>query len=181
MATYFSDHFTETASGTSIDDPRIKVNAGLKHAKMRYSRATVTAPAAITTGDILPLLQLKTNDRIHAIYISTPSFTGTGQPADLGIYDETATTAIDDDCFAAEDAPLDDLTVAIARVDCFAIGALENEDRGKRLFELVDEALGTAVYDEDTREVWTLALTMGTESTVTAGAEIVCEVYYTSE
>jgi len=178
---YYSDHFTATTSGTSIDDPRTKVASGVKHAAVRYSRASVTAPASITTGEILHAMKLKSGDRVNAIYISCPGFTGTAQPANIGLYDGDG-VVIDADILADEaTAPMDDLTTAIDRVDVFANAgaAIEEEDVGKPLWELADEGAGT--YSEDPLEEWYVSITMGTESSVTAGAEIVLEVFYTSD
>jgi len=178
---YYSDHFTATVSGTSVDDPRFKVASGVKHATVRYSRASATAPASITTGEIMHMMKLKTGDRLHSLYISTPSFTGTGQPANIGLYQGDG-TVIDADILADEaTAPMDDLSVAINRVQVFANAgaAIEGEDAGKALWQLADEGAGT--YTEDPLEEWFISITMGTESSISAGAEIVLEAFYTSD
>jgi len=181
MATFYSDHFTATDSGTSIDAPRFKIDPGICHAKVYYKRASVIAPAAITTADILVIMQLKTSDRLHHLYLSTPAFTGGGQPADCGLYDEDGTTVIDVDLFGSEvSGTTDDLSVLVPRDDVLTQGALEDEDRGKMLFQMADEGLASTLYDNDPHEIWTVCLTMGTENAITAGAEIVMEAFYTS-
>ena len=182
MAEVLSDHYTATVGGATIDDPRLKVDPGIAHAKVFYKRATVTAPAAITTADVLRFFPMKTGDRLHALYISTPSFTGTGQPASCGFYKTDLGAVVDADAVNAETAPLDDLTVAIDRVDMIGPDASQwnDERRGMQIFAVVDAILGTSVYDNDPQELWDVCLTMGTENGVTVGAEIVVEAYYTS-
>lgn len=179
MARYYSDQYNSTVSQTAVEDPRPFVARGLSHSSLKYKRASVTAPAGITTGDILQFFTLKSSDRLLNLYVTTPSFTGTGQPADFGLYAEEG-GVLDVDLFAGEDAPLDDLTVAIARVDCLTLAALENEDRGKQLWEMLEEG-ATQSYTDDPAVNYDVAMTMGTESTVTAGAEIVVEAIYTSD
>lgn len=180
MADYFSDHYTATVSGTTVDDPRFKVDPGISHSKIYYKRATVTAPAAITTADVLRFFSLKTNDRPLELLLSSIAFTGTGQPADCGVYQAGGGAVVDVDLFGNEAAPLDDLSVAVVRADLFILGALEQEDRGKMLFQLADEGLASTLYDEDPHEEWDICLTMGTESAITAGGELIMECYYTS-
>ena len=181
MATFYSDHFTATDSGTSIDSPRFKIDPGICHAKVYYKRASVIIPAAITTADILAIMQLKTSDRLHHLFMSTPGITATGQPADCGLYNEDATTVIDVDLFGNEvSGTTDDLGTLIPRDDVLTQGALEDEDRGKMLFQMADEGLASTLYDTDPHEIWTVCLTMGTENTATVGAELIMEAFYTS-
>lgn len=180
MANYYSDHFTATAGGTSVDDPRIKVPSGVNHGAIRYKRATVTTAAAVTDDEICVFFDMKTGDRIHALYFSATAMTGTTMTADLGVYDEDLVLKDLDLFCAAATAPLTDLTTAVARTDMFIKGALEDQDRGKTLWELVKE--GTSGSDtSDPLETWKIALTMNTETLVTAGNENVLEVYYTSD
>lgn len=183
MANYFSDHYSTTVGATAVDDPPIKADPGISHAAVRYKRATVTVAAGVTDDEQCRFFPLKSTDRLHALYLSTPSLTGTTMTADMGVYRtvEDGSALVDLDLFcAAATSPLDDLTVAIARVDLFALGALEDEDRGKMLYQLVDEGLATTVYDNDPHYNFDLVLTMNTETAVTVGAEFVLEAFYTA-
>jgi len=179
MADYYSDHFTTTVGGTSQDDPRIKAGPGLDHATLRYKRATATVAAGVTDDEQVRFMQMKSSDRLIHLYLSTPSLTGTTMTSDMGLYATDGGAVIDLDLFcAAATSPCDDLTVAIARVDLFALAVLEDEDRGKHLWQLADEGGGS--YSADPVELWDLVLTMNTETAVTVGAEFVLEAVYTA-
>ncbi len=183
MANYYSDHFSTTVGATSVDDPPIKAPPGISHSALRYKRGSVTVAAGVTDDEQCHFFPLKSTDRLIHLYLSTPSLTGTTMTADLGVYrtPEDGGALVDLDLFcAAATSPCDDLTVAIARVDCFALGALEDEDRGKMLYQLVDEGLATTAYDNDPKYNFSIVLTMNTETSVTAGAEIVLEAVYTA-
>ncbi len=180
---YYSDQFTATTSGTSIDSPSIKVASGVNHGTLRYKRASITFPASITTGEIGHFFKVKSGDRPHFLYLSTLSFTGSAQPADIGLYDADGGVLDIDILGAQEDAAtgLDDLTVAIARVDTLASATAQmtKESVGKPFWEVL--ALGAGSDTEDPLVEYWVSMTMGTESSVTAGGEVVLELYYTSD
>ena len=179
MANYFSEHYTTTVGGTSIDDPRIKVAPGISHSLVRYKRGSVTVAAGVTDDEQCRFFSLKSADRLYQLFLSTPSLTGTTMTSDAGLYLKDLGALIDLDLFcAAGTSPCDDLTVAVARVDLFALGVLEDEDRGKQLWQLADEGGGT--FTVDPNEEWDIVLTMNTETAVTVGAEFVMEAFYTS-
>jgi len=184
MAEFLSEHYTATAGGSTIDDPRLKVAAGLGHSKLHYKRGEVLAPAAITTGDVLRFFSMKTSDRLSKLIISTEAgFTGTGQPADCGFYQTDLGVVVDSDAIIAGGvAPLDDLTVGIDGVDLLGVDVSEWHAglRGLPIWKAIDTVLGTALYDTDPHEVWDVCLTMGTENSVSAGGIIVLEAYYTT-
>lgn len=182
MANYFSDHFSATVGATAIDDPRIKAAPGIDHSTLRYKRGTVTVAAGVTDDEQARFFSMKSSDRLIQLFFSTPSLTGTTMTADCGVYatDEGALIDLDTFCAAAT-APLDDLTVAVVRTDLYILAALEDEDRGKPLWEVVEEALGSpGTYTEDPHENWDLVVTMNTETAVTVGAELILEAVYTA-
>ena len=180
MADFFSEHYTTTTSGTSIDDPRIKVAAGLSNAKMRYKRASVTTTTATAGGDGLRFFTLKSSDRIQELLLSHTADASTSADGDLGVYDINAGSVVDLDLFGdILVSPMDDITATISRVNVFTGGALELEDVGKPLYELVDEGLGTSTFDDDPLKEWDIVLTVANETGIVA-TEYVLEVYYTS-
>jgi len=184
MADYYSEHYTTTVGGTAIQDPRPKVAPGLSHAKVRYKRGSVTVAAGVTDSEQCRFFPLKTADRLLFLYFSNPGLTGTTMTADAGVYKEASDggAVIDLDLFcAAATVPMSDLTAAAAHVDLLILGALEDEDRGKMLFQMADEGLASTVYDNDPHEQWDVVITMNTETAVTVGAELVLEAWYTSE
>lgn len=182
MANYFSDHYAAITSpvAEAIDDPKIKAAPGISHSKLRYKRGTITVPAAVTDDEQCRFFPLKSSDRLLNLYLSTPSLTGTTMTADIGIYDteDDGNALADLDLFIeAATSPVDDLSVAIARVDVLPLGlTLEVEDIGKPLWELANE--GALTLTEDPLKQWDIVLTMNTETAITAGAEIVLEAIY---
>ena len=181
MADYFSDHYSATVGATSVDDPRIKAAPGIAHAKIHYKRAVVTVPTTVLAADVARFMTLKTSDRILDIQLTkVVTTTATTWTADMGCYNSTLNHAgpvIDVDMFASAF----NILQVLNRSDQFAEASLEVEDRGKMLYQLADDTLGSAVYDNDPHEAWDLALTMVTVTGVPAiPAEIIMEVRYTS-
>jgi len=179
MANYFSEHYTTTVGGTSVDAPRIKAPPGISHAKIHYKRGSVTVAAGVTDDEQCRFFPMKSGDRLINLFLSTPSLTGTTMTADCGLYTPDGGAVLDLDLFcAAATSPLDDLTVAVARVDLFTLAVLENEDRGKPLWENLAEGAGSDTTDPFL--TYDVVITMNTETSVTVGAELILEAYYTS-
>lgn len=180
MADYYSEHYTETVGGTAVQDPRPKTAPGISHSPLRYKRGSVTPAAGVTDDEICRFFTLKSSDRLIHLYLSTLSLTGTTMTADGGVYLADGGALVDLDLFcAAATSPLDDLTVAVVRVDLFALGLLENEDRGKQLWELINDA-GAVTYAQDPNLTYDIAITMNTETAVTAASELILEAVYTA-
>lgn len=181
MANYFSYHYAAVAASESIDDPRIKAAPGISHSAVRYKRATVLPAAAVTDDEQCRIFPMKSSDRIHQLWFSTISLTGTTMTADLGIYEseKDGNALLDLDLFCpAATVPLDDLTDAVARTDMTILGILTDQDRGTQLWEMF--VVGAGTITEDPNETWDIVMTMNTETAVTAAAELVFEVFYTS-
>ena len=183
MANYYSDQFNATAGGTSIEDPRPFIDSRIVHAIKRYKRASVTTPAAVTTGEKCFFFTLRSSDRILALFINATAMTGTAMPCSVGVYatPDNGGAVIDLDTFGAVgDAPLDDLSTAVARTDITVLEAsVTVQERGKPLWEIVNAAMGATTYAADPIEEWDIVLTMGTENAITAGNEIILDVEYT--
>ncbi len=181
MADWYSDHYNSTVAQSAIQDPRPAIAAGLNHGEYHYKRATVTPGAGVTDDEKLFFFTLKSSDRLQHLWLSTAAgLTGTTMTSDMGVYRGEGGALYDLDLFcAAGTSPCDDLTVAIARVDLFILGALEVEDRGKQMWELVEEG-ATQSWTEDPGEVFDIILTMNTETSVTAATELILEAQYVS-
>jgi len=179
MADFYSDHYTATTSGTSIDDPRIKAAPGIAHAKIHYKRGTVTTTTATAAGDVLRFFQLKSSDRLLQLFLSHTADASTSATGDCGLHATDGGAVIDLDLFiGVATVPMSDITAAIARVDLLPLGAtLEVEDVGKQLWVLADEGGGT--YTVDPFETWDVTLTIAAETGIVA-TEYVLEAYYTS-
>ena len=129
-------------------------------------------------------MNLKTSDRMHPLYVSTPGMTGTDCTSNLGVYrtadDGGAVVDIDGFCPATV-VPMDDLQDAIARVDCLLLnGTTQIEDSGKPLGDIINQAMGGSAYTEDPLETWVVVITILVEDAITAAGEIVVEAYYTA-
>ncbi len=181
MADFYSDHYTATVSGTSIDDPRIKAAPGIAHAKLHYKRATITTTTATAAGDVLRFFQLKSGDRPVNLFLSHTADVSTATTGDCGLYSTDGGAVLDLDLFCAVGvAPMSDLTAAITRTDLLPLStALEVEDVGKPLYQMLDEALGTTVYDNDPHATWDVCITIAAETGIVS-SEFVLECVYTS-
>jgi len=179
MADFYSDHYTATAAGTSIDNPRLKVAPGIAHAKIHYKRGTVTTTTATAAGDVLRFFQLKSSDRLLQLFLSHTADASTSATGDCGLYATDGGAVIDLDLFCAVGTvPMSDITAAVARVDLLPVSTeLEVEDVGKQLWQMADEGGGT--YSVDPFETWDVAITVAAEVGIVA-TEYVLEAYYTS-
>lgn len=178
MATLFSNHYGTGQANTSVSTG-YKASAGINHARARIKQARITVPIGGTGGtanDVWRLMTFKSSDRIFSLLVTVTGTGGAGA-AHLGLYKAGANhdgAVIDTDLFASALS----LINAIARVDQFKEAAtLEDEDRGKTLWELADEGAGT--YTSDPMEEWDLTAEIST-TTTTAATEVLVEVLYTS-
>lgn len=183
MADFWSDHYTNTALGsTTIDDPRIKVAAGLNHAKRRYKRATLAVTTATAAGDVLRFFKIKSSDRIIELQLSHDADASTTVNGDIGLYTVGAGGAVLDlDLYGdVLVAPCDDLTVVIGRTetitgDVFIGGVLTDVDRGLMAWEQLAIGAGTDTVDPILE--YEVCLTIAAETGIVA-SEYVLECTY---
>jgi hypothetical protein len=169
MTDFYSDHWTTTVSGTSIDDPRIKAPVGTSGSILRYKRATVTLSGIEITGDVVRFFSVKSAERVCKLFISTTGEVTTMQ-LDFGIVDTMANGGADvSGAFYAAGLATE---VQKARVDIHSLNLLAEEKRGLPLWQ----NLGLSV---DPRKTYDVA---GTVSNAFGPLprEIVLEMYYTS-
>jgi len=173
VATYFSDHFSTGANQTAVDRAK-RPPGGVGGGVLMYKRASAI-PTDTADGDIIRMITMLSSDRIIQIFYSSTA--GGAGTVDIGLYaagDNHDGAVIDDDVFASAIA----VTAAVARTDEFIEAAtLEDQDRGKQLWQLVDEGAGT--YTTDPFEQWDICFTLDT-GTTTASAEFTLEVLYTT-
>jgi hypothetical protein len=152
MTDWYSEHFsadTTLVTGTTTgaitaDDPPIKAPPGSSHAIMRMKRSLVDFSAGDTIPDASTcrMFTLKSSDRIYRMILAAEAGWSASADLDIGTYfagDDRHTGAqIDVNTFG------EDINIGggIAYVDQFvptAGGGLEEEDRGKKLWELIEE------------------------------------------
>ena len=179
MADFFSDHYTATTSGTSIDNPRLKVAPGLSHAKVHYKRGSVSVTTATAAADVLRFFKLKSSDRPLELLLSHTADASTSAAVDCGVHRPDGGLVYDLNLWCAVGtAPMVDITLAIERTELFSLGALEPEDRGKQLWALVEEG-ATQGWTVDPNVEFDITMTISAEVGIVA-SEYVMECYYTS-
>jgi hypothetical protein len=166
MADIYSGHYTATSGDTSISDPGTAIAGGLSHAKIRYKNALVPTTTSLAATDVIRFFPLKSGDRILELLLSHPSNGSTALTGGLGVYDqvENGGAAIENDIFGGGS----DFTLSSARADRFSLTALEDEDRGKPLWQLSLEGTPPITYTEDPRETWDVGIVIVTATAVVA-------------
>lgn len=171
MATnYFSDLYAGLATPSTLDSQK-RASAGVSHGRLRYAVARFDPGEVVTVSSSVRLKQFKSGDRINSILISCPD-AGTTGDVDLGIYKSGAShdgAVVDNDLFATD---LDVNAAALSQVDVFDEAALDDQDRGKTLWELAGQS-------SDPMEDWDLTMDFP-EATTDATWEVTFEVFYTS-
>jgi hypothetical protein len=182
MTTFYSNHFGPavgaTGHFTTKNSIPTQIEAGIGHSRSRHKMAQMTVPSGqdLGDGDIIRLCDLPSNARVLEVLMSMDANWGTTTTFHVGLYkkgDNDDGVVLDVDLFAATQ----DWAGAIARVDQFKLGVLDDWDRGKYLWQLA--AIGAASYTEDPKEMWTLALTTTQDiSAAAAAVEFLAEVIY---
>lgn len=181
MSRAYSDHFDTTGvaalAGTTSFNPQLIVTAGINHARMRVKIArAVVGTAGMTSGDELRMMRFKSSDRIFRLSWMSDGGSTT-YAADLGLYLAGSAgdgAVVDADLFGSALA----LASGAAMTDAFAESAvLQDEDRGKQLWQLAD--IGAATLTADPKVQYDLVLTStATGTTVVETVLIIAE--YTS-
>lgn len=175
MTVWYSDHYgADGDNDTSKVSPPLVVPVGIKHARIRYARATITGmPLA---ADVLRFMTLRSGDRLLELMISSDGGS-TAAALNFGIYlaGNAHDGAVKDaDLFASAQA----ISTAIERTSIFLeSGTPQHEDHGKRLWELL--ALGDG---DDTVDPVVLYDICGVVSTAFTDADSIMtlEAYYTA-
>lgn len=176
MAVYFSDHFSSDGVARESVDMQKRAPAGVGHSRLRYKRAFVTIPVDAVSTEVIRFMSMKSGDRIMDMKLSNPGDCGTAT-MNLGLYEsglEHDGAVLDADLFMSAE----DLATANDRIDAFDEAAtLDNQDRGKPLWELLAAGAGSDTVDpmEDWDICGVLAANMAT-----AAEEVLLEVWYTA-
>ena len=185
---FFSDHFNSNAvpgvttlTGSLTYDSQRRANAGLGHARKRVAVARMTVGTGAVIGSELRMLQMKSGDRLGAIYVYS-SGGATAADADLGIYLSGLShdgAVVDADLFGSALA-VDTLASfdTVEEADSFKEAAtLVDTDRWKPLWALA--AIGAGTDTVDPMVNYDIVFTVTTAFTV-ALTELVVVVEYTS-
>ncbi len=183
MTDFYSNHYSpdvgETNHFTTLNSVQAAVSPGLSHSRVRRSAAQLTVPSGqdLADNDVIRLLDLKSSDRLIQLFTSMNDQWGSTADFNVGLYLKgTLNTGdvVDEDLFVAAA----NWAAAIARVDQFAVGTLDDHDRGKQMWELVNAVTGST-YASDPQVVFTVAATCSSNNSATDGAvEFLCEAYY---
>jgi len=178
MATFYSNHFSTTAS---TYDGQVRIPVGEGHGRVRYKKMQWLPDVATTTAaDVIRMGQFKSNDRIIELWVYSPDCGASGT-ADIGLHLSGVAhdgAAVDIDLF--ETTPLA-INGAVARAEFYTDAVLTDGERGSTLWEAA--AVGAASYTSDPGVQFDLTMTIGTGHTAIAtdGSDFVqIEAFYTS-
>jgi hypothetical protein len=179
MADIYSDHFSATPSSGTVDSPPVRVPTGVFNAPLLYSRGTVTYTSAVDGLSRLHFFPLSSGVRLYELWLTHPGDAGTTVSGNIGLNQGDVVGNSDPGRLGGSsifDSTHNFLSAA-AVVDVFALQSLEEEDRGKYLWQLADET--GANYSQDPLEIWWVTIRM-TSITAPVGMEIVMEAIYTA-
>jgi hypothetical protein len=181
MTVWYSDHFG--ADGIADSTPALPSklrDAGITHSRMRVKRMQISLAGASPTpavNDVLRLGQFKPTDRIYQVFANVETVMGTAGTCTLGFHESGARNN-----GAVADADVLSASVnlnSVARADTLPSATIENADRGRPLYEWLDEARGDTVYSTSKRDV-SLDLTATLAGTLAAAGVFIFEVWYVS-
>lgn len=181
MATYFSDNFTLTGENqTALPLKASPILArGILGSPIRYKKMRLVSGGTTAVDDVLRFGTFRSSDRIIELLWSNP---GTASAGAGGVGLHKAGLAhdgalIDVNLFEH----LKNISNGSNRNDIFDANMLEDEDRGKPLWELAEEGLGNpGTYLKDPLEFWDLTITLTTALTDLVEHEMVLEAYFVS-
>ena len=185
MVDFFSNHFSDQSDATrqtnaasaviTVPDVHHKIPPGMGHGRLRVKIAHSEVLLLVATADTLRVMTFKSNDRLHALFLTIDDAGATGD-IDMGL----ALSGPRNDG-AVQDVNLfgtatDVNAAALDRVDQFAAGDLAAENRGFMMWELLAIGAGTDVVDPHVQ--YDLIIT-ASELMVTL-SDLVIEAHYTS-
>lgn len=179
MADFYSDHYTATVPGIAIDAPPVKIYQGVNGGAIKVARASCVVPASASAADVLRMFTLPSGARIIEARFTTDGLGGSSAVA-IGWHNSvrqnrgSATSLSSDNLqmYAAAGLAYD----SAQRADRFSSNELEDEDRGKPLWQHVDEA-GLSL-SEDPLTFWDLGVFLDTVTGLTGGT-VIAELWYT--
>ena len=185
MATFYSDHFGPLVGATNHfttqNSVQPAVNVGFKHSRVRRTSCLFSVPNAqdLGSGDIIRLFDMSSNDRLINLYFSMNASWGATTTFDVGVYEKGSDNdgaVVDINLFATADI----WSANILREDLFKeAGTVDDWDRGKALWELVNIGLGATTYGTSTNAQWTIACTTTQDISATdAIVEFMVEAFY---
>jgi len=183
MTDFYSDHYSADVGSTGhfttlLTVPK-SIGVGKKHSRVRRTAAFATVPSGqdLADDDVVRLLDLKSDARLLELRFSMDANWGATTDFNIGLYlkgSDNAGAVVDEDLFAAAQ----DWSGAIARSDLLTSGTLDDHDRGKMLWEMVN-AVTASTYTVDPQVMYTVALTASSDNSAAAAAvEFLCEAFY---
>ena len=157
MAILYSDNLATTLEGPY--NPSFRRDATKTHARLRRKRMQADLPVT-STDDVVIMGKFKSNDRLYDLLFSTASGAPGAGAVHIGLHESglehDASVEIDEDLFATAV----DLLAQADYEDVFTEAALDEEDRGKKLWEL-------AGYTADPQIDFDLTMTFSTGADAT--------------
>ena len=184
MTDFFSNWYSPDVGATNhfttINAIQTLVEPSLAHSRVRVSLAQLSVPSGqdLADNDVIRLLDLKSGDGLIELLFSMNDQWGSTADFNVGLYLKGGATntgaVVDEDLFAAAV----DWSGAIAQIDQYAVGTLDDFDRGKPLWEAVN-AVTASTYSSDPHVTYTVAVTCSSDNSATDGiVELLCEAYY---
>ena len=161
-------------------DTQRRASAGLSHARVRRTHATVGLGTVAGVGDQVRMLQLKSGDRLYSLQFSSDGGNDAGD-ADLGFYktgsahDGALPSTNSVDCFSSTAIAVD---TAATRTELFQAGDFDDENVGLQVWELINVS-DAGTYAADPGGTFDITFTMTVASTTTISI-VQLEAYYTS-
>jgi hypothetical protein len=138
MANWYSDHFgTDGSADSTIASPKKIVQRGLSGDGKLIRRASITVLDS-ALGDVLWMFTVGSGDRLLSLTYGSDGGFNSSSSNELGLYthnDDHDGAVLDVDLFGAGI----DLTSAVdASTEALYLGAIDGEDRGKQMWELLE-------------------------------------------
>ena len=182
MADFYSPMLTENADGTPTDWHSLgsSQRSGLQNS-VHNIFVNMPATTDLNTGDKIVLAIVPADFKLHALQFLNTAFI-TGSTAKTGIFLVNNDGTVGAKASAASDVIFETtrnlLTPVTTRVDKFTVGALDDFDRGKQMWELVNE-VNAGTYPESPGGNFAIALEIIGNPAVTAVAQsLQCWIEY---
>ena len=177
-----TDFFTDGISGSynALDDARYLSPLG-SNVERRIKRVNIDIPiigeSVIEAGDVIAIQKVGSAEIMTHIFATTDGLGPATTTISLGMHEigvgGVVGTVLDADLF---DATLDYGTAA-TRIDQFALAVLDDHDRGRPFWYLLDQ--GASTYTADPKKEWYITATfLADPAAFTAASRFTWEMYF---
>lgn len=177
MTTYYSALYGDGGGDPLTEaDPQFRFDEADMGGVLRYKRASVTINTNYLTNENIRMLSLHSSDRIVDVLVSNSGVDVNNNRLLLryAVQDEFAQSEsnVTGNAWTGFDLDNDN-----TKVNQFAAGLVDEDDRGKALWELIEEDLpGTFTEDPKAAIDFIMAIVVGFVGFISG--EIILEVYY---